>query len=191
MRSAFFVARKRWLCCPFMGRLRPLARGEAPVPAPRAPQIHGCWPRGAWVSGQQCSPARVPVAAERVWFLPRWGTAITWAVYGLSMLAAMSGSLFSLPPEAIKATPFGAIARVPAEDFTWDARQSCCSWPHSPQGCSRCCASPSAISPFSSPRIKTAAWNARPNPGTGCHGVDKSSHDGGPRNIAAKRGSGY
>lgn len=55
-------------------------------------------------------------------FLPRWGTAITWTVYGLSMLAAMSSSLFSLPPEAIKATPFGAIARVPAEDFTWDAQ---------------------------------------------------------------------
>ncbi|WP_157066322.1 hypothetical protein [Glutamicibacter mysorens] len=53
--------------------------------------------------------------------LPRWGPAITWAVYGLSMLAAMFGALFSLPPEAIKATPFGAIARVPAEDFTWGA----------------------------------------------------------------------
>lgn len=50
-------------------------------------------------------------------FLPRPSTAITWAVYGLSLMAAMFGGLFSLSEDAIKATPFGAVPRVPAEDF--------------------------------------------------------------------------
>lgn len=55
-------------------------------------------------------------------YLPRWGTAITWTAYGPSMLAAMFGSLFSLSPEAIKATPFRAIARVPRDGALQPAR---------------------------------------------------------------------
>ena len=50
-------------------------------------------------------------------FLPRFSTAITWAVYGLSVMAAMFGGLFSLSEAVIKATPFGAVPRLPAEDF--------------------------------------------------------------------------
>lgn len=52
-------------------------------------------------------------------FLPRFSTIVTWAVYGLSMMAAMFGGLFSLSEDAIGATPFGAIPRVPAEEFSW------------------------------------------------------------------------
>lgn len=49
--------------------------------------------------------------------LPRAATTIAWAVYGLSLGAAMFGGLFSLSQDAIKATPFGLIPRMPAEDF--------------------------------------------------------------------------
>ncbi|ALD65674.1 hypothetical protein AFL94_09140 [Arthrobacter sp. LS16] len=52
-------------------------------------------------------------------YLPRSTTAITWAVYGISVMAAMFGGLFSLSEDVIRATPFGAIPRIPAEDFSW------------------------------------------------------------------------
>jgi len=52
-------------------------------------------------------------------YLPRFTTAITWAVYGISVMAAMFGGLFSLSEDVIRATPFGAVPRVPAEDFSW------------------------------------------------------------------------
>ncbi|WP_313813377.1 ABC transporter permease [Glutamicibacter sp.] len=52
-------------------------------------------------------------------YLPRFTTAITWAVYGLSVMAAMFGGLFSLSDDVIRSTPFGAIPRVPAEEFSW------------------------------------------------------------------------
>lgn len=50
--------------------------------------------------------------------LPRWSVSITWVVYGLSVLVAMFGGLFSLSDDAIKATPFGAVPRMPADGFT-------------------------------------------------------------------------
>ncbi len=50
-------------------------------------------------------------------FLPRLSVSLGWAVYGVSVLVAMFGSLFSLSEAAIKATPFGAVPRMPAEDF--------------------------------------------------------------------------
>ena len=51
-------------------------------------------------------------------FLPRLSSSITWAVYGVSMLIAMFGGLFSLSEQVIRSTPFGAVPRLPAEDFT-------------------------------------------------------------------------
>lgn len=50
-------------------------------------------------------------------FLPRWCVSLTWAVYGLSYMVAMFGAIFSLSEETIKATPFGAVPRMPAENF--------------------------------------------------------------------------
>ena len=50
-------------------------------------------------------------------FIPRPSTGIAWAIYGLSVMAAMFGGLFSLSEDVIKATPFGAVPRLPAEDF--------------------------------------------------------------------------
>ncbi|MEO6530556.1 MAG: ABC transporter permease [Specibacter sp.] len=50
-------------------------------------------------------------------FLPRLSVSLTWAVYGLSALIAMFGPLFSLSDAVIKATPFGAVPRMPIEDF--------------------------------------------------------------------------
>ena len=50
--------------------------------------------------------------------LPRAATAIAWTMYGISFMAAMFGGLFSFAQDAIKATPFGMIPRIPAEDFT-------------------------------------------------------------------------
>lgn len=50
-------------------------------------------------------------------FLPRLSISLGWAVYGISVMVAMFGSLFSLSEAAIKATPFGAVPRMPAEDF--------------------------------------------------------------------------
>ncbi|POH57004.1 ABC transporter permease [Arthrobacter glacialis] len=50
-------------------------------------------------------------------FLPRLSVSLAWAVYGLSALIAMFGPLFSLSESAIKATPFGAVPRMPIEDF--------------------------------------------------------------------------
>ena len=50
-------------------------------------------------------------------FLPRLSVSLSWAVYGISVLVAMFGSLFSLSEAAIKATPFGAVPRMPVEDF--------------------------------------------------------------------------
>ncbi len=51
-------------------------------------------------------------------FLPRLSVSLTWALYGLSLLVAMFGGLFSLSEDAIKSTPFGAIPRMPADAFT-------------------------------------------------------------------------
>lgn len=51
-------------------------------------------------------------------FLPRQSVSIAWAVYGVSMLAAMFGGLFSLSDAAVRSTPFGAVPRMPAEDFS-------------------------------------------------------------------------
>ena len=51
-------------------------------------------------------------------FLPRLSTSLTWAVYGISVMIAMFGGLFSLSEAAIKATPFGAVPRMPADNFT-------------------------------------------------------------------------
>lgn len=51
-------------------------------------------------------------------YLPRLGTSLTWTVYGLSMLFSMFGALLSLSEDVIKMTPFGAVPRMPAEDFT-------------------------------------------------------------------------
>lgn len=50
-------------------------------------------------------------------FLPRLSVSLSWSVYGISVLVAMFGSLFSLSEAAIKATPFGAVPRMPVEDF--------------------------------------------------------------------------
>ncbi|NVM96361.1 ABC transporter permease [Arthrobacter wenxiniae] len=52
-------------------------------------------------------------------YLPRLSVSLTWAVYGLSVVVAMFGPLFSLSENAIKATPFGAVPRMPAEDFAF------------------------------------------------------------------------
>ena len=46
-------------------------------------------------------------------FLPRLSVSLTWAVYGLSVMIAMFGPLFSLSEDAIKSTPFGAVPRMP------------------------------------------------------------------------------
>ena len=51
-------------------------------------------------------------------FVPRLSVSLSWAVYGVSVLVAMFGSLFSLSEDVIKATPFGAVPRLPAENFT-------------------------------------------------------------------------
>ncbi|WP_139244395.1 ABC transporter permease [Arthrobacter alpinus] len=50
--------------------------------------------------------------------LPRLSVSLSWAVYGISMGVAMFGGLFSLSQTAIKATPFGAVPRLPAESLT-------------------------------------------------------------------------
>lgn len=50
-------------------------------------------------------------------FLPRLSVSLSWAVYGISVVVAMFGPLFSLSEDAIKATPFGAVPRMPAESF--------------------------------------------------------------------------
>ncbi|MGA7206367.1 MAG: ABC transporter permease [Specibacter sp.] len=50
-------------------------------------------------------------------FLPRLSVSLGWAVYGLSVVIAMFGGLFSLSESVIRATPFGAVPRLPAEDF--------------------------------------------------------------------------
>ncbi|GAA4366976.1 ABC transporter permease [Paeniglutamicibacter cryotolerans] len=51
-------------------------------------------------------------------FVTRHGVSITWAVYGVSVMVAMFGELFSLSERAIKSTPFGAVPRLPAEAFS-------------------------------------------------------------------------
>jgi ABC-2 type transport system permease protein len=50
-------------------------------------------------------------------FLPRQSISIVWAVYGASVLVALFGGLFSLSGDVIRATPFGAVPRIPADDF--------------------------------------------------------------------------
>lgn len=51
-------------------------------------------------------------------FLPRLSVSLSWSIYGASVLVAMFGGLFSLSATVIKSTPFGAVPRVPAENFT-------------------------------------------------------------------------
>ena len=51
-------------------------------------------------------------------FLPRLSVSVSWAVYGISVVVAMFGPLFSLSENAIKATPFGAVPRMPADSFS-------------------------------------------------------------------------
>lgn len=51
-------------------------------------------------------------------FLPRQSTSVAWAVYGVSVLVTMFGGLFSLSDSVIRSTPFGAVPRLPADDFT-------------------------------------------------------------------------
>ncbi|MGP9503576.1 ABC transporter permease [Specibacter sp. AOP5-B1-6] len=51
-------------------------------------------------------------------FLPRLSVSLSWAVYGMSVVVAMFGPLFSLSEDAIKATPFGAVPRMPADSFS-------------------------------------------------------------------------
>ncbi len=51
-------------------------------------------------------------------FLPRLSVSLTWAVYGISVVVAMFGPLLSLSEEAIRKTPFGAVPRMPAADFS-------------------------------------------------------------------------
>ena len=51
-------------------------------------------------------------------FLPRQSVSLSWAIYGVSVVVAMFGPLFSLSESAIKATPFGAVPRMPAVDFS-------------------------------------------------------------------------
>lgn len=50
-------------------------------------------------------------------FLPRLSVSLSWAVYGVSVLVATFGPLFSLSEGAIKMTPFGAVPRMPAESL--------------------------------------------------------------------------
>ncbi|KAA0976426.1 ABC transporter permease [Paeniglutamicibacter gangotriensis] len=50
-------------------------------------------------------------------FIPRPSTGIAWVIYGLSVMAAMFGGLFFLSEDFIKLTPFGAVPRIPAQDF--------------------------------------------------------------------------
>ncbi len=52
-------------------------------------------------------------------YAPRLSTTITWVLYGLSVMASMFGGLFSLPANLVKATAFGAVPRLPAEEFSW------------------------------------------------------------------------
>lgn len=50
-------------------------------------------------------------------FLPRQSVSLAWAVYSVSVLVAMFGPLFSLSEDVIKATPFGAVPRMMADNF--------------------------------------------------------------------------
>ncbi|WP_104091726.1 ABC transporter permease [Arthrobacter sp. GMC3] len=51
-------------------------------------------------------------------FLPRLSTSLAWAIYGISVVIAMFGGLFSLSESVISATPFGAVPRLMTENFT-------------------------------------------------------------------------
>jgi ABC-2 type transport system permease protein len=51
-------------------------------------------------------------------FAPRLSTSLTWAIYGISVVVAMFGELFSLSQSAIDATPFGAVPRLMTASFT-------------------------------------------------------------------------
>ena len=50
-------------------------------------------------------------------FLPRLSASLGWAVYGISVVVAMFGGLFSLSESVIAATPFGAVPRLMTENF--------------------------------------------------------------------------
>lgn len=84
-------------------------------------------------SNGAATPARLAAASFAYWpavllmlgvllflhgFLPRLTVSLTWAIYGISLMVAMFGGLFSLSENAIKSTPFGAIPRMPADAFT-------------------------------------------------------------------------
>lgn len=51
-------------------------------------------------------------------FAPRLSASLGWAVYGISVVVAMFGGLFSLSESAIAATPYGAVPRLMTENFT-------------------------------------------------------------------------
>ncbi|GAA5229944.1 ABC transporter permease [Arthrobacter cryoconiti] len=51
-------------------------------------------------------------------FAPRHSVSIAWAIYGAFLILALFGRLFSLSEDAIRATPFGAVPRMPAEKFS-------------------------------------------------------------------------
>ncbi|ALE06870.1 hypothetical protein AL755_17730 [Arthrobacter sp. ERGS1:01] len=51
-------------------------------------------------------------------FAPRLSVSLSWAVYGVSVVIAMFGGLFSLSESVIRATPFGAVPRMPADSFS-------------------------------------------------------------------------
>lgn len=50
-------------------------------------------------------------------WLPRQAIALGWAAYGVSVVVALFGPLFSLSDGVIRATPFAATPRVPAAAF--------------------------------------------------------------------------
>ncbi|WP_186760575.1 ABC transporter permease [Arthrobacter alpinus] len=51
-------------------------------------------------------------------FAPRLSASLGWAVYGISVVVAMFGGLFSLSESVIAATPYGAVPRLMTENFT-------------------------------------------------------------------------
>ncbi|MDD0859035.1 hypothetical protein NHF46_17475 [Arthrobacter alpinus] len=57
-------------------------------------------------------------------FLPRLSVSLSWAVYGVSVLVATFGPLFSLSEGAIKMTPFGAVPACPRR--AWPCCRSRC-----------------------------------------------------------------
>ncbi|MCQ9166142.1 MULTISPECIES: ABC transporter permease [unclassified Arthrobacter] len=115
------LARSRWLGA----HVAVAAGGSA------AMLVLGGWLAGVSSDGAATAPA-LAGAALAYWpavlvmmgvllflhgFAPRLGTGLGWAVYGISVVVAMFGPLLSLSDSAIKATPFGAVPRMPADGF--------------------------------------------------------------------------